>query len=43
MYDDGQGYVEPALRAKGKGFDKGGEARDRTWMVPLMREPKARY
>lgn len=43
MYDDGKGHVEPALRANGKRFDTKGNALGRTWMVPIMREPKGRY
>ncbi|MBN1346193.1 MAG: hypothetical protein JXQ73_26125 [Phycisphaerae bacterium] len=43
MYDDGRGRIEPALRAQGRRFDKRGNASERTWMVPIMRDPKGRY
>jgi hypothetical protein len=43
MYDDGRGCIEPALRAKGKRFDRHGRASAGTWTIPIMTEPKARY
>jgi hypothetical protein len=43
MYDDGRGRIEPALRARGRRFDKRGHATERAWMVPIMRQPKGRY
>lgn len=43
MYDDGVNVVEPALHAKGNRIDKNGGNFAYDWVIPVLKEPKAKY
>lgn len=43
MYDDGEGFVEPALFAKGKKLTKNGKKYPYDWMIPVLADSKAKY
>jgi hypothetical protein len=43
MYDDGEGYIEPALLLKGNMLSDSGDTAKSDWLVPLLADPKANY
>lgn len=43
MYDDGKGVIEPALFIIGKMYTGTGEEFNGDWIIPVFRNPKARY